>query len=149
MTVVQVCFHGLGVLQVIFDTRDQGWTYAGCQVAMATKFYRVAINSCRFTVRNLLHVTRMGPRILSWRLDFWTLSATLLMTKELSFTDILGLRPYSMRDTNYSNRQCVKMLNTWSGSYKKQPCFFLSRFYGLDGKRNKYEQAALMEWYWQ
>jgi len=143
MTSVQVCLHGRRILQTILDICDQRWTYAGCQIAMATKFYMVAIMNCRSTVRNLLHVTRLGPRILIWLLDFWTLSARPLTTKELCFIDLPGLR-----DKNYDSRQCVDMPKTWSGRYKKRP-WCLSRLYRFDGKRNKYEHGALIEWYWQ
>jgi hypothetical protein len=101
--------------------RDQGWTYAGCQVAMATKFYMVAINNCRSSVRNLLHVTHLGPRILSWRLTFCTFSAPLLTTKELIFTEIPGLSPYSKRDKNFDNRQCVNMLRREAVGTRNDP----------------------------
>jgi hypothetical protein len=77
---------------------------------MATKFYMVANNNCQSTVQNLLHVTSLGSRILSWCLDFWTLSAHLSTTKELSFTDTPGLSPYSKREKNFDNKQCVNTL---------------------------------------
>jgi hypothetical protein len=121
MTSVQICYHGRRILQIIFDTRDQGWTYAGCQVAMATKFYMVAINNCRSSERNLLHVTHLRPRILSWRLNFWTFSAPLLTTKELIFTEIPGLSPYSKRDKNFDNIQCVNMLRREAVGVRNDP----------------------------
>jgi len=116
----------------------------GCHFATATKFCTVAITECRSTARNLLHVTRPVPRILSWLLDFWTLSAPLLTTTELNIIDILGLNTYSKRGKNNDKRHCVKHAKNvkWC---KKRPCYW-SRLYRFDGKQKKYEQGALLEW---
>ena len=47
---------------------------------MANKF-RVAVrNACGSSVCNVLHVTLVASRILSWLLDFWKICAPLLIT---------------------------------------------------------------------
>ena len=45
-----------------------------------TEFCTVAPNVCGSSVRKLLHVTLLMPRILRWLLDFWKISTPLLYT---------------------------------------------------------------------
>ena len=50
---------------------DQGHTNTGRQVAWATKLKTVMPNTCESSVRNLFHVTLLGPRILRWLPGFF------------------------------------------------------------------------------
>jgi hypothetical protein len=54
-------------------------SYPGDQVAMATKFCKVAPNICGPPVWNFLHVTRPAHRILRWLLDFWKMYPPLVL----------------------------------------------------------------------
>ena len=47
----------------------------GARAAVATKLCMMAPNVCGSSVRNLLHVTLLTPRILRWLLDFWKICA--------------------------------------------------------------------------
>ena len=51
----------------------------GCkdQITKATKFYMVASHICGSSVRNLLHVIIMVPRVLRWLLHFWSICVPL------------------------------------------------------------------------
>ena len=49
----------------------------GRKVAVASKFCTVAPVICGSSIRNLLHVTLVAPRILRWLLDFWKVFASL------------------------------------------------------------------------
>ena len=53
-------------------------TNPGCQVAVATKLCKVMSNACWSSVRNLLLLTLLTPRIMRRLLDFWK-TCTLLM----------------------------------------------------------------------
>ena len=57
--------------QLIISVIIQGCTNPGRQVARTTKVCTVAPNICGFLVWNLLHITLMAPRILSWLLYFF------------------------------------------------------------------------------
>ena len=53
------------------DDYDQGRTNPGRQVARSTKFYTAAPNMRGSSVRNLLHVTFLTPKILRRLLELW------------------------------------------------------------------------------
>ena len=50
---------------------EQGFTKLGSQVNVATKCLSLAHNISGALVWNLLHVTVLAPRVLSWLLDLW------------------------------------------------------------------------------
>jgi len=56
----KVIFHYSKYIKVYFN---QGYTNPGCQVAQATKFFVVALATCRCCGRNLVYVTNDVPRI--------------------------------------------------------------------------------------
>jgi len=57
----------------------------GCQFAVATYFVRWAPNVCGFSVRIVLYVTLLAPRILRLFLDSWKACATLLYTSRSKY----------------------------------------------------------------
>jgi len=57
----------------------QGYTNPSHQVSVALYVCMVALIICLSTVWNLLHVTFLGPRSLTWLLDFWKIRAPLIV----------------------------------------------------------------------
>ena len=58
-------------------------TNAGCQVIWATEFWMLIPNICGSSVWNLLHITLLVPRILSWLLHLWRICGPLCYTAHL------------------------------------------------------------------
>jgi hypothetical protein len=85
----------------------QGCTNLGHQ---GTKFCKVAPNICGSSVWNLLPITTLAPRILTWLLDSWTISTqyqkcnTQSSTEHVKFHKRLNVLSYIL---NWSDRCLV------------------------------------------
>ena len=73
------CFHyrkvqnflGSAICMLPFIVCGHGHTSTGRQRTTASKFCSVAPSTCGSSLCDLLHVPRLTPRILRWRLDFF------------------------------------------------------------------------------
>lgn len=63
-------------LKSLYSSPQQGCTNSGCHITLVIKFCTMVPNICGSSMRNLLHVTILAPKILRWLLDFLTICAT-------------------------------------------------------------------------
>ena len=89
----------------------------GVHRSRATNFCTIAPNICASSVRNLLHVALLTPRILRWFVEFWEIRASLpwniLETKaagssETSVTNYRSTRRYILVDCSLHKTQGLK-----------------------------------------